>query len=563
VSSAVVYELANLLGVRASRDEDLTDRVATAIADRDVVVVFDNCEHVLDDVRRLMRILLERCRRLAVLATSREPLGVTNEHVVRVGPLANSSVDSPAVDLLVDRLEIDRAALDADELVMLVEIASRLDGLPLALELVAARCRKLGIVEVGRRLPGHLGQLSDTGRATARHQTLDATVEWSYVLLRAVERKLLRSLAVFSGTFDLDAIEAVADGESVDVDTTIASLVDKSLLTRDRRRFRLLDLTREFAARRLSEAGARDTVDDALTRYVRCRVAEIREGLHGRDEAAWVAQLDELWPDVRAVVRRCLDTDNADAVIELVTHLAFEAFNRRPEALAWIDEAATGWGDRPGPHRHELLGAAGMAAWTQLDVPEALRLGALALAADPNPGGALDCLPEAAALGAYSYSGQIEDELALARRTVSYLNTSTDSWILAMMHANVVLGLVLSGAAATSDEFERAAQENITVAHASGNPTVIGEAYWAYGLGLGAADPERALRALETARHRRRPTTAPTRALGATTTRSPSPAARAHVDRPSAFPAEQRSRIRRNSPGKLPREVVDTGQEVG
>jgi predicted ATPase/DNA-binding SARP family transcriptional activator len=496
--SAVVYELASLLGVRASRGEDLTDKVATALGDRDAVVVFDNCEHVLDDVRRLVGVLLERCPRLAVVATSREPLGLTNEQVVSVLPLASNATDSPAVDVLVDRMGVARAELDSAELAMLAEIASRLDGLPLALELVAARCRLLGIIEVGRRLPGHLGRLADPGRA-ARHQTLDATIDWSYALLRPAEQQMLRMLAVFSATFDLDAIEAVVGDESVDADTTVASLVDKSLLKRDGHRFRLLEVTREFAARRLAEAGERDTVDSALTRYMRSRVVEIREGLHGRDEAAWLEQLDMLWPDVRAVVRRGLDDDDADAGIELVTHLAFEAFNRRPEALGWIEEAATQWGGRPGPHRHELLGAAGVAAWTQSDVAEGLRLGSLALAADPNPGFALDCLPEAAACGAFAYSGQIEEELALARRTVAHLSTSTDRWILALMLANIVLGLALSGAGG-GDEFERAAQENITVAHAGGNPTMLAEAYWAYGLGLGATEPARALVALERAR---------------------------------------------------------------
>jgi hypothetical protein len=435
---------------------------------------------------------------LAVVATSREPLGLTNEQVVSVLPLASNATDSPAVDLLVDRLGVERAELDSAELAMLAEIASRLDGLPLALELVAARCRLLGIIEVGRRLPGHVGRLADPGRA-ARHQTLDATIDWSYALLRPAEQQMLRMLAVFSATFDLDAVDAIVADESVDVETIVASLVDKSLLKRDRHRFRLLDMTREFAARRLSEAGDRDTADAMLTRYVRSRVLEIREGLHGRDEAAWLEQLDMLWPDVRAVVRRGLDDDDADAVIEVVTHLAFEAFWRRPEAWAWTEEAAARWGDRPGAHRHELLGAAGFAAWTQTDVPEALRLAALARAADPDPGHALDCLPEAAALGALFYSDQVAEGLALARRTVAHLNGGTDRWNLALMHTNIVLGLANATTQAGRDEFERAAQECITVARSTGNPTAIAEAYFAVGLGLGIPEPQRALRALERA----------------------------------------------------------------
>jgi predicted ATPase/DNA-binding SARP family transcriptional activator len=496
--SAIVHELAGLLGVRASRGEDLTDKVATAIGDRDVVVVFDNCEHLLDAMRPLTRVLLERCTGLAVLATSREPLGLTSERTVWVGPLSTSGVDSPAVDLLVERLGIERAELDGAELAMLSEIAARLDGIPLALELVAARCRKLGIIAVGRRLPGHLGRLSDP-RRPARHQTLDATIDWSYAALGPAEQALLRSLAAFSGWFDLDAVEAVAGDESADVESIVASLVEKSLLEHDGHRFRLLELTKEFAAHRLSEAGERDAVDTALTRYVRSRVVAIREGLHGRDEGTWVELLDLLWPDVRAVVRRGLDDDDADTVIELVTHLAFEAFWRRPEALAWIEEAARRWGDRPGARRHELLGAAAMAAWTHVDIPEAMRLASAALAADPNPGTALDCLPECGAMGALFYAGQLEEGLAVNRRAVSRLSTGGDRWTLAVVLGIVPIGLAVTGRGAGNDEFEQAAKEAITVAHSIGNPTAVAYAYYTFALGL-RPEPPRALAALETAR---------------------------------------------------------------
>jgi hypothetical protein len=199
------------------------------------------------------------------------------------------------------------------------------------------------------------------------------------------------------------------------------------------------------------------------------------------------------------VVRRGLDEDDADAVIELVTHLAFEAFWRRPEGLAWIEEAAARWGDRPGAHRHELLGAAGIAAWTQADVPEAIRLASLALGADPSPGTALDCLPEGGAIGALFYAGQVEEALAVNRRAVSRLSTGTDRWTFAVMLANVPIGLAVSGRAAGDDEFERAAEQAITVAHSLGNPTATALAYYTFGLGLGT-DPARALAALEASR---------------------------------------------------------------
>ena len=494
-ASAVVHELATLFGVRAQRDEDLVEKLALAIGEREVALVFDNCEHVLDAVRPLATVLLERCPGAALVATSRERIGAPGERVVTVPPLATGDERSAAVELLVERLGVGREDLDDDELAMLVEIARRVDGIPLALELVAARCRRLGIMDVGRRLPGRLGQLADPGRP-ARHQTLDGTIDWSYAMLGPAEQALFRSLAVFSATFDLDGVEAIAGG--LDVDTIVASLLDKSLLERDGRRLRLLELTRDFAARRLVAAGEAAATTAAHTRYVRARVIDIREGLHGRDEARWVKELDLLWPDVRTVARRGLDDDDADTVIELVTHLAFEAFWRRPEAFAWIEEAAARYGDRPIAHRHELLGAAGIAAWTQLDVPEGIRLGSAALAADSAPGTALDCLPEGAAIGAFAFAGRFEEALAAARGALPRLEAGSDRWNLAVMHANIVNMLAISGT--HTPELQREVDASIRIAHSTGNPTAIAYAYLVDAMATSAADPTTSRAAVESAR---------------------------------------------------------------
>ncbi len=320
-------------------------------------------------------------------------------------------------------------------------------------------------------------------------------------MLTSAEQSLLRSLAVFSGRFDVAAVEAVAGDGPIDVEAILASLLDKSLLERDGRRFRLLEMTRHFAARRLSEAGELETVEIAHAGYVRARVLEIREGLHGRSEAAYVEQLDALWPDVRSAVRRGLDENDADLVIELVTHLAFEAFWRRPEAFTWIEEAARRWADDPHPHRHELLGAAGLAAWTQMDVPEGIRLGSAALAADPAPGSALDCLPEGAAIGAFAFAGRFDEAVAAARRALPHLVASTDIWNLAIMNVNVanILGIGIGGNAG-DDEFERAVEESISLAHATGNPSAIAYAYLVDAFGTAVTDPARARAAAESAR---------------------------------------------------------------
>jgi predicted ATPase len=497
VQSAIVYEIATLFGVRAMRGEDLLDKVASAIGDRDFVLIFDNCEHVREAMQLLVRLLLERSSRLRVLCTSREQLGLVDEHVVAVGPLATAGVDSTAVELLVDRLTVTRDELDDAERAMLAEIADRLDGIPLALELVAARCRRLGIIEVGNRLPGRLDQLSDPGRV-GRHQTLDATIEWSYSMLRPSEQALLRSLSPFRGSFDLNAVDAVVGHGQVDVETSIASLLDKSLLEREGRRFRLLEMTRDFAARRLSQADEREAAEAAHSSYVRARVVEIHEGLHGRDERTWVAELDTLWSDVRAVVYRLFDRDDAEAAIELVTHLAFESFWRRPEGFAWIDAAAGRWGDRPGPHRRELLGAAAIAAWTQADIETGLGLSSKAVAAEDRPGTALDCLPEGGAIGALVFSGQFEEAMSVARRALVNLDLGNDRWNRVIMHANLANALAISGA--RTGELDEEVDASIHLAHGIGNPSAIAYAYLVHALATSTTDPLTCRTALEHAR---------------------------------------------------------------
>jgi hypothetical protein len=256
-------------------------------------------------------------------------------------------------------------------------------------------------------------------------------------------------------------------------------------------------MTRDFAARRLAQAGAGEAAV-AHSRYVRAPVIEIRDGLHGRDEATWVERLDALWADVRTAVRRALDDDDPDAAIELVTHLAFEAFWRRPEAFTWIEEVAARWGDRPEPHRHELLGAAGIAAWTQGDVEAGIRLGSAALAADPAPGTALDCLPEGAAIGAFLFSGRFDDGVAVARRALVRLDVGTDDWNRTVMHANLANALGISGV--HTAELDRAVDASIGSALATGNPTAIAYAYLVHALATGTTDPATCRIALEHAR---------------------------------------------------------------
>jgi predicted ATPase len=492
-----VAAIAAALGIKPRLDAALAEQIADAVSDRRVLIALDNCEHVAPEIRTAVRTLLERCPRVGVLATSRERLGVPGERVVAVAPLPADDPTSAAVRLLADRID-DGGVAGAADVGALVEIARRVDGLPLALELAAARCRTLGPAEVAARLD-ELSLLSDWTRTDDRHQTLEAVLAWSFDLLTDVERRVLERASVFAAAFSLEAAEHVLLGNDLTrtaVDDALASLVDKSLVVRHAGRFRLLEITRQFAARRLERSGDEAVVAEAHTSFVIDRAAVIRTGLHSRDEAKWVAVLDVEWPDVRATVRRALDDDDADTGITLVTLYALEIFYRRPEGLAWIAEAVCRYGDRPGPHRHELLGAGAMVAFTQLDVSAGVELAEHALAVDPAPGTALDFLPEVMASGAYAFAGRFDEGLEVLEHCLAVIGDGADlskRVVLAVSAASVAVpGGLPSAPMATA--------RAVRLATRTGNPTWMAYALGCEALRQGSIDPARAVRLLEEAR---------------------------------------------------------------
>ena len=241
--------------------------IIDALASDKVLLVLDNCEHVVDVAANLVDVLLRSCPGLTVLATSRAALGVASETAWLVPPLESND----AVRLFAERA---RAALPSFSITAangdaVREICRRLDGIPLAIELAAARSRVLTPDQIARRLDDAFRLLTGGSRtALPRHRTLRATMEWSHGLLSAREQVLLRRLAVFSGTFALDAVEAVCSGDPLDVDDIldgVAALVDRSLVVMNagegEARYHLLETVRQYGRERLAEAGEEQTLD--------------------------------------------------------------------------------------------------------------------------------------------------------------------------------------------------------------------------------------------------------------------------------------------------------------
>jgi predicted ATPase/DNA-binding SARP family transcriptional activator len=415
----VAATVATALGVRAQTGMTAESTLRVALSNQALLVVLDNCDYVLEAARRLVRALRGGCPRLRILATCRERLNVADEYDIPVRPLRVGGPGSPAFELLVARSHRRNLAADKAERDAVVEICERVDGLPLALELAGGRCRAMRPTAVAERLRDGLRLLSTQHPNDARHATLADVVRWSYDLLSPVEQRVLARLSVFAGGFDLDAAETVAGialGEPMVVDEAVVSLVDKSLLEHDGRRYRLLEATRQFAHDRLGEFGETQATADVHLAWFVQFVRAAREGLRGAEEATWVERLDVEWANVRAAFRHALELNDPRPAMTLAVALAYEAVVRRPDALGWAEETLTRFGRPADPQLRDLLGAAGCNRWLCDDVAGALALGreGLAQATTPEPDTSSDLLAENATIIGLCYSGQLTDALGLA-----------------------------------------------------------------------------------------------------------------------------------------------------
>lgn len=268
-NEGVAAAVAATLGLHSEDPARATEGVVRWLGDRSTLLVLDNCEHVVDGVAAFVSQAVDRCSGLTVLATSREALGVRGERVVAVPPLDVAA----AVELLRQRAD---PAVDNQRL---AELSERLDGLPLALELAAARLSHLTVDEILKRLDQRFRLLAGSRRDNPRHAALETTIDWSYQLLTEAEQQMFRSVAVFMGGFDMTAAAAVWGGDEFEALDLIGSLVTKSLVSADRygrvTRYRLLETVREFALARLGDTGDREArVAAHAEHFLRRAIAE-------------------------------------------------------------------------------------------------------------------------------------------------------------------------------------------------------------------------------------------------------------------------------------------------
>ncbi len=366
-----------------------TPVLVEALSERRMLMILDNCEHLLDPIVEIADALLRRCKDLRIIATSREALGMAGEALMPVPSMSlpePGGADSPeglehlatcdAVRLFLDRGRsvMPGFGLTEENADAIAQICLRLDGIPLAVELAAARVRSLPPHQIATRLD-HRFRLLTGGSRTAlpRHRTLRAAMDWSFDMLPEAEQALLPRLSAFAGSFSLDAAEAVASGGPVDRDEMIdllARLIDKSLLIADEgsaeARYRMLETIRDYAQERLVESG------DAPTIYAHHRdwfvelVQQARPGFFtGAEQAQWLARLSEDHDNLRAALRWSdEDPDGASAELSLASGLwrFWEIRGHLAEGSGWLERALARTGGEISARRASGLTGAGILA---------------------------------------------------------------------------------------------------------------------------------------------------------------------------------------------------------
>ncbi|MFB7615052.1 BTAD domain-containing putative transcriptional regulator [Kitasatospora sp. NPDC056181] len=423
---------------RARVEGEELDVLVDRLGGRESLLLVDNCEHLIDAVAHLVAALLPRCAGLRVLATSREPLAVDGEVLVPLGPLALPGPDdgveqvrrAASVRLFTERAAAVRPGFDVDETTLpaVRRVARGLDGMPLALELAAARLRTLSLPELADGLSDRFRLLS-TGSRTAlpRHRTLRAVISWSWDLLGEQERTVAERVSVLPGGVTPASATAVCAGTAVpaaEIPELLAALVDRSLLqlAPEPGRYRMLETLREYGTDRLADTGDLGTVRDLAADHFAALMARYDPQLRGPGQPAAIRVVSAEYDNTLAALRRRCDTGDAPGAVALALDLTWywQMFGRHADAAYWLGEALAVPGGEPTPDRDcaraiHLLNRIDIRSGMTAEETAADHAGIRALADRllaypelPGPYGALAALPRAFRQEAQSTPALIE-----------------------------------------------------------------------------------------------------------------------------------------------------------
>lgn len=458
-SDSVEQVIAASLGALRAAGISLLDAAVEALSGRAVLMVVDNCEHVLSDASRVIERLLRECPSATLLCTSRERLGVPGEQVYVVPPLSvdaqgSDGVPPPAVQLFVDRARAATGAtmggtIDPE---LAGDICRSLDGMPLAIELAAARTAVIHPSDLRRRLDERFQLLVGPG-GRARHRTLRAVVEWSYELLTEAEERLFDRLSVFSGGFTIDAAVRVCAGAPVApgmVAGLVAQLADRSLVLVDDTgpptRYRMLETLRHYGREQLERRGERDAWRRRHLEWCLSFARETAAALSGSGSGPWVRAVSAEIANLRAAHQwacREGDLDSALGLCAAVERYALQQLH--DEVFSWATRSL----DLPGASDHVLFpaaaGVAALGAGIRGDMDESERLATVALEAAPDPDDPRRIIPLNAMADLYLYRGRLGEHLSFAAQEAELARRTGDVVHEAIAILHHVLGHAYSG----------------------------------------------------------------------------------------------------------------------
>jgi predicted ATPase/class 3 adenylate cyclase len=500
--------VAAVVGVRDQPGRPLIDVLCEALTERRLLLVLDNCEHVVGAVAQIADRLLDRCPELRLLATSREALGIDGEYRWPTPslPTAGRAARDPAalvgvesVQLFVERARAVRRDFEVstENAAAVSEICERLDGIPLAIELAAARVGVLAPQDLLRRLDQRFRLLTGGSRtALERHQTLRAAIEWSYALLDDAEQELFRRLSIFSGGFELAAAEAVTTGDAVAQSAVldlVSGLVAKSMIiadpSRTSTRFRILETLREFGRDRLIDSGESDAVRTRHARYYVNFSEAIYEELRQdfRRAANAYAALERELDNLRVAHDWLISSEDASEALRWIRFCAAANIGEKAEMLGRCETTITLCNDLPAEARAESLMIGGWVAFGAGEFARARQLAQACLEVDEKSG----LRPNSVALGTLAqvafWTGDARQAVQLIEQSIAGAGHEWGS-VFSEVRGMQIFTLTQIG---DTDRAIALGEALLGEARASGS-TYLASALWLLGLAYLRRDPKRA-----------------------------------------------------------------------
>lgn len=506
--------VAQALDIQQRQHRTIEATIEEFLAPTRSLLLLDNCEHVIDVLAPLVDRLRTTCPGLTILATSRQPLGLAGEYIEALAPLslppigaelATDVAGSAAVELFTNRAAVASPGFELtdDNAVAVADICRRVDGLPLAVELAAARLRTMGVTALSSRLDQRIEMLGQTQRgADGRRRTIHDLVKWSYDLLSPDEQRVFEQSAVFAGGFDLAAAEAVCVTEGGPASTVgqIASLVDKSMITLvdpTSFRYRLLEPLREFGLDHLRESDALEATEARHIEWFRDLARRGAVGLDSSDEAAWSVVLDRDFANFRVAHRTAIERCDATSALALVVSLSEFAFRRvNYEITSWADSSVVLAGEHDSADLPAAIAVSAYGRFVRGDMQAAIELAHRALDISDESELSDSGLAERVLGNALFYLEQTDEAF-------SWMERMHSSALRARSSGRITHALYMQSVARTSvgDEIRGAvlAGEANAAAAAAGSPTARAQADYASGLALETTHTGEALALLQRA----------------------------------------------------------------